>query len=332
MAEFIRDTDYVYISSYVRAKERSGLTRERRERMIAAPDPDEAAKVLLECGWPDLTGASDAQLGKALAARRQEVLTDIGSVCPEKALTDAFRLRYDYHNAKVLVKTDGRAGAGEELFSEAGTTSAAALGKAYAEDDWRAVPTALADAVREAKITLARTSNPQLTDFGLDRAYYAQLLALTGSLADDFCASWVRLSIDLANLRSAVRCVRGGLDEGVLKAALLPGGDIAPARVAAAAYGDGLMSVFGGSETAAAAALGQQAAEGGALADFEKECDNTLMRRLGRARLISFGPGVVLAYLMAMEAELTAVRMILLGKRSGVPADILRERLRDSYV
>ena len=316
----------------MRGKEQNGLTRERRERMTAAPSAAEAARVLQECGWPELSDVSDAELAQLLDERRLQILDDISAICPEKALMEAFRLRYDYHNAKVLIKTEGRQDAEKDLFSKAGTVPAAVLEHALAEDDWRAVPAALAAAMREARATLARTSNPQLTDFGLDRAYYAQMLSFTGTLSDDFYTGYVRLSIDLANLRSAVRCVRGGLDEGLLKAALLPGGDVAPARVAAAAYSDGLTTLFGGSETAAAASLGQQSAEGAPLAAFEKECDNVLMRRLERAKLISFGPGVVLAYLASMEAELTAVRMILLGKRAGLPAETLRERLRDGYV
>jgi len=325
----IKDTDYVYLSAYIRGRERALLTRERLERMAAAPDADVAAAVLTECGYPELAGSSDAELEAALSERRRRTLDDIAAICPEKALIEAFRLKYDYHNAKVLVKSDG---AEEGLLSDIGRVSAAALKKAYDEDAWRAVPAALAAAMREAKTTLARTSNPQLADFGLDRAYYAELLSLTGTLSDGFYTAYVRLCIDIANLRSAVRCVRGGLDEGVLKAALLPDGDIAAARIARSVYGEGVTAVFTGAELAPAAALGQRAIEGAPLSAFERECDNVLTRRLAGSKLVSFGPAVAVAYLASLENELVAVRMVLLGKRGGVSAEMLRERLRDTYV
>ncbi len=328
----IKDTDYVYLSAYVRGREQALLTRERLERMTAAPDFDEAAKVLSECGYPELTGATDAELEAALAERRRKTLDDIASICPEKALIEAFRLRYDYHNAKVLIKSAGAGTDGETLLSGVGRVSAEALKKAFTEDEWRAIPQAFAAAVREAKSTLARTSNPQLTDFGLDRAYFAELLALTKTLSDGFYTAYVRLQIDLANLRSAVRCVRGGLDEGVLRAALLPDGDVAAARIARSVYGEGVTAVFTGSELAEAARLGQRAVEGAPLAAFERECDNVLTRRLANAKLVSFGPAVAVAYLASMESELMAVRMVLQGKRGGVSPEMLRERLRECYV
>lgn len=328
----IKDTDYVYLSAYVRGRERGLLTRERLERMAAAPDFDEAAKVLVECGYPDLAGASDAEVEAALAKRRTAALGDVASICPEPALVDAFRLKYDYHNAKVIVKADGAGVSGDPLLSDAGRVSPDALKRAYAEDDWRSVPSALAAAVREARSTLARTSNPQLTDMGLDKAYYAELLILTRTLSDSFFTDYVRLSIDLANLRSAVRCVRGGLDEGVLKAALVPSGTVSPDRVARAVYGEGVTAVFTGSELSKAATLGQRAVEGAPLSAFERECDNVLTRRLKEAKLVSFGPAVAAAYLASMDSELVAARMVLLGKRGGVSPEMLRERLRDTYV
>ena len=328
----IKDTDYVYLSAYVRGRENALLTRERLERMTAAPDFDEAAKVLTECGYPELTGASDAQVEQALSRRRSAALDDLASICPEPALIEAFRMKYDYHNAKVIVKSDGAGTDGSSLYSDAGRVTAEALKKAFAEDDWRALPGAFAAAVREAKNTMARTSNPQLTDMGLDRAYFAELLSVTKTLSDGFYTAYARLAIDLANLRSAVRCVRGGLDEGVLRAALIPGGDISEARIARSAYGEGVTALFTGAELAPAAALGQRAIEGAPLSAFERECDNVLTRRLADAKLVSFGPAVAAAYLGALEGELVAVRMVLLGKRGGVSPELLRERLRETYV
>lgn len=328
----IKDTDYVYLSAYVRGREASLLTGERLARMAAAPDFDEAAKVLTECGYPELAGASDAEVEEVLSDRRSAILKDIESICPEKALMEAFRLRYDYHNAKVLVKADGAGVRGEHLYSGAGRVSPGTLKKAYTEDDYRPIPAKLAAAMRQAKSTLARTANPQLTDMGLDRAYFAELLSLTETLSDGFYTEYIRLSIDLANLRSAVRCVRSGLDEGVLKAALLPGGTVSPARISRSVYGEGVTSVFTDSELSQAAELGQKSIEGAALSAFERACDNALTHRLQNAKLVSFGPAAAVAYLASMENELVAVRMVLLGKRGGADPETLRERLRDSYV
>ena len=325
-------TDYLYLSAYLRAKEATLLRRERLERMAAAPDADEAAKVLTECGYPDLEGASDEELEAAFGARRAAILSDIESLCPEKALVDAARLRFDYHNAKVLVKGEAAGSAGEELMSDCGRIPAEKLREAFDQDNWRAVPRELAQAIRDARNTLARTSNPQLTDMGLDKAYYRELLSLTETLSSDFYTRYVRLNIDMSNLRSAVRCLRGHMDEGVLSAAVIEGGNIPAGPMVRRVYGDGIAATFAGKALEEPAALGEAAAEGAPLTPFERACDNALIRFLDGAKYVSIGSEAVVAYLASIEGEIVAARMILQGKRGGVTNEALRERLRESYV
>ena len=48
-----RDTDYLTVSTRIRAMENRLLTRERLERMIEARDAAEARKLLAECGYAD---------------------------------------------------------------------------------------------------------------------------------------------------------------------------------------------------------------------------------------------------------------------------------------
>ena len=328
----VKNTDYLYLSAYLRAKEAGLLTRERLERMAAAPDYAEAAKVLAECGYPELDKASDAEIEEAFAVRRAAVLDDIEKLCPEPALVDAFRLRFDYHNAKVLVKAEGAGTDGSGLLSRCGRVSGEVLAEAYDQDDWRAVPQALAAAIRGAKNTLARTANPQLADIELDKAYFGEFMALADSLSSDFCTRYGQLCIDTANLRSAVRCLRGGMDEGVLAAAVIDGGDIPAGPIARRVYSEGLEAVFTSRRLAEAAALGQKAVEGGPLTPFELACENAVTRFLGDAKYISIGPEAVVAYLAMLEGEIIAARTVLFGKRGGVSHETLRERLRDTYV
>lgn len=328
----VSSTDYLFLSTYIRAREKSLLTRERLERMADAPDFDEAAKVLLECGYPDLTGVSDRALEETFSARRKAVFSEMGRFCPEEALVDAFRLKYDYHNAKVLVKAQGAGVEGDGILSDCGRVSPKILREAFWEESWRKVPAPLAAAIREAKATLARTGNPQLADMGLDKAYFAELLALTKEMSGGFYLGYAKLSIDVANLRTAVRCIRGRMDEGVLRTALIEGGEISRDRIAKRVYGEGVAQVFSGRILRQAAEIGQQAIEGAPLSAFERACDNTLIRYLTNAKMTAFGPEAAVAYLVSLEGEIVAARMVLLGKRSGLAPERLRERLRDCYV
>lgn len=327
----IKDTEYLFLSANIRARENSLLGAKRLEQMTEAAGFDEAAKVLVECGFPDLSGAGDARLEEAFSARRQGYLAELERLCPEKQIVTACRLKYDYHNAKVLVKGEGSADDVRRLLSGCGRVAPEALAEAFAQDLWQDVPPALAEAIREARTTLARTANPQLADMGLDKAYFAELLAMAETISTDFYTGYVRLAIDIANLRSAVRCIRGHMDEGLLRTAAIPGGNVGTEKVRRC-YAEGVEAVFHDQPLTRCAQLGAQAVDGAPLAGFELACDNVLTEYLMGAKRASFGPGVVVAYLASLEAEITAARMLLLGKRGGLSPETLRERLRVSYV
>ena len=326
-----KNTDYLFLSAYIRAREASLLNNERLERMINAADAQEAARVLPECGYPEVSGTDDAQLDEVFAARRAEVISEIERFGPEPALVQAFRLRYDYHNAKVLIKAEAASVDGGNLLYSCGRIKPDVLLAAFNQDDWRMIPGTFAAAIRSARSTMARSGNPQLADIELDKAWFAEQLELAQTLSSDFYTEYIRLQIDTINLRCAVRCIRGRMDESVMKAALMDGGNIPVSRILGH-ISAGVSAVFRERALASAAELGQQAIDGAPLAAFERECDNVLQRYLEKAKLIPYGPESAVAYLTSLEGEIIAVRTILLGKRSGISPEGLRERLRDCYV
>ena len=63
----LKDTEYLSISARVRAMENRLLTRERMERMVEARSDEDAAKVLLECGYGELPALTPGALDELLA-------------------------------------------------------------------------------------------------------------------------------------------------------------------------------------------------------------------------------------------------------------------------
>ena len=56
------------------------------------------------------------------------------------------------------------------------------------------------------------------------------------------------------------------------------------------------------------------------------------MDYLSDGRRVPFGVEPILGYLYAREAEATTIRIIMTGRMAGLDTDIIRERLRESYV
>lgn len=306
------------------------LTKDRMDRMLDAQSFDDAAKMLTDCGYADMSGMDASRIEKTLSAHRAETFAEVRALIPEPAILDVFSLKYDYHNAKVLIKAESADTDGKYLLSDSGTLTSETFSEAYYDDDYSALPNSLAKALEEARNVIKRTENSQLADFVLDKAYFAELIERSGKLYSPFLKNYVRLAIDGANLRAAVRTLRIGRDADFLRNALISGGNIDTGELAQAAYTDlGFEPLYEASLYREAAMLGAEAVKGGKLTDFEKECDNVLTRFFGTAGNTTFGAEPVIAFLAALENEITAARMILTGKLSGVNPSLIRERLRD---
>ena len=61
-------------------------------------------------------------------------------------------------------------------------------------------------------------------------------------------------------------------------------------------------------------------------------CDDALLRYHKGAKYVAFGEAPLIGYLAAIEAELTAVRTIVAGRLAGLGAEMITERLRETYV
>ena len=320
---------YLCLSAMLRAREPRMLTADRAGRMLEASGFEESAKLLGDCGYDDLSGLNAAGIDRALSERRAAIFKELENLVPDKALVELFRLKYDYHNAKAVIKGEAMGVEPTRLMSVSGRVAPEKLKTAFDEERTSELPPVLGAAMVEAAETLARTANPQLADFELDRACFKEMKDLSAELDNPFISGYVRLLIDAANLKSAVRTVRMHKSADFLSSVLIKGGTDVD-RVAAA-DGEGLAALFAHGPLEKAAAAGAEAAAGGSMTNFELLCDNAVNDYLRSAKLISYGPEVVAAYIAAVENEITAVRMILTGSLAGVKADTIRERLRDLY-
>lgn len=326
----VKDYDYLFLSTMLRAREAKMLNRERIRRMVDAPSFSEAAKQLTECGFEDMSGMDARQIEETLSKYRAEIFEELERVMPEPAILDAFRLKYDYHNAKVLVKAGSADVDGAYLMSESGRVPAQQLIDAYNNEDFRFTPKRLGEAIVEASSIIRRTDNPQLADFALDKAYYAELLELAEGLSSPFLLEYIKLMIDGANLNAIVRTIRLERDFEFIKSALIPGGSRDAEHIAKAALsGEALAPMYSGTAYEKAAELGDEAARGGRLTEFELCCEKVESSFFDKAKYASFGAEAVIAYFGALESEITAARMILTCKLAGVSPELVRERLCD---
>lgn len=203
-----KDTDYLFISTRLRSLENRLLTRERMERMLEARSNEDAAKVLSECGYDGLEPLSAAALERSLAANRRDTFAELSSMSPNPGIVDVFRMKYDYHNAKALVKCLATNQDPQRLLIDAGRVSADKFREMVQRGELSDLPDSLRKGIEEAQEKLSATGDPQRCDFTLDLYYYEELKQVAKSSGSSFLQGYVRLMIDAANLKAAVRLLR----------------------------------------------------------------------------------------------------------------------------
>ena len=135
-----KDTDYLFLSARIRAMERRLLTAQRLEQLLTAPSVEACAQLLSEWGYAPVH--DEPSLQAALSAQREAVFADVSRFMPEAEVLDVFRLKYDYHNIKTLLKAPQDA---ERLLIDAGTVPAETMRKKHAENGgWDFLPADMA--------------------------------------------------------------------------------------------------------------------------------------------------------------------------------------------
>lgn len=316
------------------ARENRMMTLQKAENMLEASTFADAARVASECGYKDMSDMNSKQIEQVLNERRAAEFKELASLAPNEKIIDVFRIKYDYHNAKTLLKAEAENIERSDLMNTSGRVPVEKLTQAFHEDRMQDLPDVMGDAIQEAKSMIAKTGNPQLADFILDRAYFEELENLAKELDSDFLTGYIKVMIDSANLRSAVRTLRMHKDASFLETAFVPGGNVDLSKLSNAAFqgnGEGIAGVFNYGPLAKAGQLGAAAAAGGTMTEFERACDDAVTDYLRSESMGGYQEQTVVTYLARLEGEITTIRMILTGRLAGIDSQVIRERLRDLY-
>lgn len=332
MSKRIKDTDYLHLSTRIRAMENRLLEQERMDRMLEAATVEEAAKVLTECGYPELQVVNVDTVDDMLAKAREDLFEELGEKAPNSEMLDVFKVKYDYHNAKALLKCEALGLDPARLLVDTGRVAPDILAEAVKKSEFQDLPKIMAEAIVMARSVLGTTRDPQRSDMILDKAYFQEMEQMADASGSSFLKGYVQMLVDAANLRSVVRVLRMGRDADFLATVLFPGGTLSESAVLKAAEGESLDSIYFSSHFEEAAAIGALAIQGDSLTAFEKACDDAVNAYMQKAKYIPFGEQPLLGYISAKDNEFTAVRIILTGRLADLPADVIRERLRNAYV
>lgn len=329
-------TEYMYGSARVRAMENGIIGNLKLRALIDAKGLPEALEKLSSYGVK-MDGAEGAGVGSADSAMAGILHTAYEEICdmyPERSIFEWLRYPYDCNNLKLAIKCRIRDLRADELMFGFGSVGAAETVDSVFAGDFSSFPKNMAAAAVSATDEYARTHDPRVIDTLIDRACYSDMLECA-ERSEEIFVDWVKTKIDLTNIMMTLRMMRMNNTAGgrtFLEGSLLYGGKLSA---------DELMRAYDGGEESLNHLLSSGIYSSleadirktdGSLSAIERCCDNYYMRLVKEVKWMPFGAPVLAAYLIAREYEVKNIRIILAAKDAGLSADVIFERLRESYV
>jgi V/A-type H+-transporting ATPase subunit C len=320
---------YYYGVARARTLEARLLTPAQVARMAAASDFQAAFAVLSETIYADhlakLKAAFDLEELCELELSALKKLMD--QLAPGNEVLAALFRKYDYFNLKILLR-GSLAGAGDlAYYSLAGTLPFEKLKLCVYEGIKEIEDQEIFQALDEARVRYEPSKDPQMLDITLDRHYYRGLKRVADSTPSRLIRDLVKHLLDLANLRTLLRCQELKRDKKFLEAALLEPGLIdkdvlldlreksLPDIVSRLNYTPYFPALAGGFEGH----------------PLEKLMDDFILDQFRKAKYLVSGIEPLVGFTLAKESEIKTVRFVLICKKNYVEAERIKERLRASY-
>lgn len=329
-------TQYAYAVARIRAIENRLLDRNKLERMLDAKTPSEALRVLEEAGYGNTLeeGKNPQDYEKLLREELKKVYLLLKKIAPEPEVFNLFLYKNDYHNLKVLLKAELSGQEKEDILVDTGSIDHSTLKGMMRERNFKQLSVTMKQAIEESLDAYNRTGDPQGIDLILDRACFVEIRSAAEKTGNRFIMDYIRMQIDLLNIKSFLRVKRMNRSWGFLQKVLLEGGNI-DLKLFLRKQNESLESFVDEIRFTPCGGFCEEGIETyqatGSLTYLEKVMDDYSLSYIRKARYISLGIEPLIAYLIAKETEIKNVGIIMVGKLNRMPEEIIKERLREVY-
>lgn len=328
---------FIQVIPRLRVWETRLLDKTKIDRMIDAPSAQEALKVLQETEYAssmnNIKRAEDYEI--VLRSELKRVYNLLYSTAPIKEIIDIMSLRYDYHNMKTLIKAKLMSKDLSYLLVPIGTMNSEKLKSDISNEYYDDMRPIVREAVEKTLQHFSTTKDPQTIDVVMDGYMLKDTLITAQKLNNDFITKYVKSNIDLTNIRTLIRVKKQNKNKEFFNETITEGGYLDINRLNTL-FIDSVDKIPDRLSHTNYSGILRQGIEAynrdGNTSTLEKLSDNYLMGLIKDAKLVSFGPEPLLAYLVAKETEIRQIRIVMVGKINNVSSEFIRERLRDVYV
>lgn len=328
---------YVYTVARLRGMENHLLDSAFFSRLMDSANIDDALKALGETSysqWISQTGT--ANFDKAIDSEILATLEELKSFVPDKELLDIFRLPYDFHNVKVLLKGLFKVRGGEtegrryNLLSKLGTIDTEELTNAVETEEYGFLPYGLTDLIPQCWQLWDATKSAQAVELLVDHQMFKAMLKVAEDLKMPDIIQWVKFKIDAENLRSAIRLARMKYEAAKALPFFHEDGTIRPDDMAKLLNEpqETWSRILSYTDIGAVLnSLNEQSDINASLSDVSKALDDYLLKVLENAKYSMDAPANVLLFMLAKEAEARNMRVALVCVAGGLDREFGRRLL-----
>lgn len=321
----------------IRALETKLLDKAKIDKIIDSSSSEEALKALSETEYSNymsnINRPEDYEI--LLSDELKRLYNLMYSLSPEKSIIDIMALRYDYHNLKVMMKGKILKQDLFYLLIPVGTIPEEKLKQFFSSENYREISPIMREGITRAEKAFEEEKDPQKIDIILDSFMYKEMLLKAEEINEDFIKNYLKISIDLTNIKTLLRAKKQNKERKFLEEILIEGGTIDKKTL----IGYEMESVdniinklsYTNYEKIIRSGL-EHYSKTNNISYFEKLSENYIMEFVKKAKYVSFGVEPLIGYIIAKETEIKILRIIMVGKLNNIAPEVIRERLRDVYV
>jgi V/A-type H+-transporting ATPase subunit C len=324
--------DFIYAVTRIHIHERDLLTRKDLEALVSASTLDEAYSVLAAKGWDTRQNLDPEALVNSEYDKTWDLIIEAAGDLEE---LNVFRLERDYHNIKAalqLVYVGEPRSNWDSYFMRGGSVSLNKIISAAETQDFGSLPKEMALAAKQGWDALCEVCSGQMCEIIIDRATLLAIDRAGKSSSSDLIRRYANFTVDMANVKIAARCHMMRKSKDFMQRAIAPGGALNADDLINAALAENDEQ----EDYSLAHFLRETHYSGATDADspgaFERWCNDELMKLIRPQRNVISGVEPLAAYILAREAEIGQVRLILSAKVGAVGESALQERLGATYV
>ncbi len=345
----MKGTNYIYASAKVRALEKKILDETDIERMVDAPDFFSAFKVLNDTDFGDnLLDLDPLDYRKAISADFEQMHDLLQKITPEENLFELMLLERDFINIKLFFKEKhfkinvvdyvrentiyGKDHLKDFVY-ETHIHEPAILEAYVMEQKGQVLDQEIKDVIYRTAKKITEKTRPDEIDAMLTQEYFDLKFELAKNTGSRFIVNYIKMEIDVSNLLVWLRAKRLKLSKEQLTQKLIKGGHADVKRMIQYYSEDARSLKFfvNAHFDLRIVEAYDNFCENDNLFVLEKALQDYKIRYAQEAKRYSYGPEVLFGYFLAKQNANNNIRIILTGKLNNMPAEAIKQTIREAY-